>query len=155
VNPNQGFWDQLSTYEQTIHEIIQNPTPWNSDEFSEMDYRTWIEMSQALYATCHGVEGVLASHPCWQILSIVCTNRETLSKFLFTCLDFLWGRGLRDVDLEWFDYTLHSFPRESETQVQRLLRGLIEDPRSEFRNAWSGEIRKEQIEKISQAVQMT
>ncbi|CAJ1953656.1 unnamed protein product [Cylindrotheca closterium] len=152
VNPNQGFWDQLASYEQTIKEIIQNPTPWKSDENSNMDYRTWIEMSQALYATCHDVEGVLASHPCWQLLTIVCTSSETLNKFLFACLDFLWGRGLRDVDLEWLDYVIHSFPEESEAQVQQLLRCLIEDPESEFRDAWSGEIRKEQIEQICQAV---
>ncbi|KAL3943959.1 MAG: hypothetical protein SGBAC_001953 [Bacillariaceae sp.] len=150
VNPNQGFWDQLATYEQMIQEINQS-APWDSDENTEMDYRTWIEVTSALYATCHDIEGILASHPCWQLLIKVSTSRETLNRFLFVCLDFLWGRGLRDVDLQWFDYVLQSFPRESQTQTQQLLQDLIEDPESQFRDAWSGEIRKEQIDKISQA----
>ena len=152
VNPNQGFWDQLATYEQTIQEMKRNPTPWKLEENSEMDYHTWIEMTQALYATCYDIEGILGSHPCWQLLVAACESQATLSKFLFACLDFVWGRGLRDVDLEWFDYILHLFPAERQSQVRKLLLGHIENPESEFRDAWSGEIRESQIEKISNAV---
>jgi len=152
VIPNQGFWDQLATYEQTIQEMKRNPTIWKSEENSEMDYRTWIEMTQALYATCYDIDGILNSHPCWKLLAAACESKMTLRKFLLTCLDFVWGRGLRDVDLEWFAYVLNLFPTEHQSQVRKLLRGHIEDPESEFRDAWSGEIRESQIEKISKAV---
>lgn len=152
VNPNQGFWDQLATYEQTIQELKRNPSPWKSGENINMDYRTWIEMTQALYATCHDIEGILASHQCWELLNAVCVSEVSLNKFLFACLDFIWGRGLRDVDLEWLDYILRSFPTESESQVQKLLHLQIEDSDSEFQEAWSGEISKSQIEKVSEAL---
>lgn len=157
VNPNTGFWDQLGTYEQMVQAAETQKLSPAQDSIAEMDVLKWIEMTQAFFVTCRELPGVLATNPCWDLmLDKVDTSPTSLRKFLVTCLDFIWGRGLQDVDLEWFYFTLDAFPTAAgDTRPEsprKIVQDLLQDPESELREAWSGEVYQWQIEKATKAL---
>jgi hypothetical protein len=150
IEPNEGFWHQLKVWELSM---IQNKEP--AGEETSID-RGWAETSCALFATCRELEGFDYSDACF-LRSLTAENRDSA---LCVGLDFVWGRGVTALDVEWFaalcQYMIskgEGEPCETGNCVHNQAMRMVDDGDndSEFAIRWVGEIRPEQIERLRQA----
>jgi hypothetical protein len=152
VNPNPGFWDQLGQYEKELADrnkggINDNRVRCVGQDITGYFDSTWALHSSALYSTCCEISEASAvnTDQSWLRLANLETSQQ-VQKVLLVCLDFLWGRGVLDADLDWLVHVCVNI-----SIIHRpchLLRDALQDPESEFSQNWSGEIYPEQIEKI-------
>jgi len=98
-----------------------------------------------------------ASSSCWGWL-----KNQTREQTLNASLDFVWGRGLNDNDLEWLKCVCHKLSSslesttsssdfcdedEEESSIDTLF-DILENPDSEFCSKWAGEVTRSQILKV-------
>lgn len=162
VNPNEGFWKQLEAYETILNtEKSKSTTGGNTTIATSTDeesMKQWARRTQALFATCREIPQVLQTHNCWRLVESIQGESSSSSpitiKLLSICLDYVWGRGVRDEDIDWLLFVCDQFPPHDATQPQprAILRDIINDPESEFSEAWSGEIDHNDKSKILEAL---
>lgn len=145
TNPNEGFWRQLEEYEKQLHASKPTiPTAKESQHSTdEKNVKLWARRSLALYMTCRDIHDVFETHDSWKILENFRSDKDTMTTFLAICLDFVWGRGVSDDDIEWLLLVCKQFSDSSEgcnMKPQSLLQGLLSDECSVFLDAWSGEV---------------
>jgi hypothetical protein len=155
VNPNEGFWRQLEQYEANLLVLKQQrrdavESKVKNTATTEHFDSTWALHSNALYSTCREIpETILPKEASWQRLANLQT-REEVAHVLFVCLDFLWGRGILDVDLDWLICVCRYIPPTQEPFQQ--VKAMLRDPESEFSQTWSGEIYSKDVNKILEAL---
>lgn len=162
VNPNEGFWKQLGDYEKTLKKEHSTSSS-RSDAIATMDntsMKEWARRSQALFATCREIPQVLRTQDCWRLLDYGSVpeggnvdndndnsysfNHKAMTKLLTIGLDFCWGRGVRDEDIDWLLFVCDQFSLNDGMtmmiQPRAIVRDIVTDADSEFSEAWSGEI---------------
>lgn len=159
VNPNEGFWEQLEQYEHELLSVSKQCQDNHYKDDTGQDYQgtnehfdsTWALRSSALYSTCREISGStpVVIERSWYRLANFQTH-EQIDQLLFVGLDFLWGRGILDVDLDWFMHLCRHIPPK-QAPFQRV-RVMLKDPESKFSQTWSGEIYPEQVHKILNAL---
>lgn len=154
INPNPGFWKQLETFEA----LLQSKPVDTDDEtgFSTKSFYTkWATQCQASFATCRELPDAMQKEESWKRLELI-SNEKDLSQILFVCLDFIWGRGLLEVDLEWLAYLCQLLSSQIEDECSMppndLAIAMVMDPDSEFTNIWSGEIYDPQVLQLRHAL---
>jgi hypothetical protein len=168
IDPNEGFWQQLLIWQHQMIATTSTTTTDTTDTSSaniiddqghgNVD-RDWAQMSSALFSTCREMEGSDLSHACFGR----CVTAKDRKHTLEVCLDFVWGRGVSTVDVDWLavlcrylaekdndDHGDHS--SKMHASVQRQVLAMLEDVDSDFASQWSGEIHPEQMERIQRAL---
>lgn len=162
--------------------------------------KAWAMECNISYSTCRELPGyILKEQPCWKVLlnktrrhrrrnsgnSSGCCGVDDndqndeeatttiIMQMLQLCLDYIWGRGVLKVDLEWLAYIcrlvddggggddnggIEDKERDEEgrnnknyKQKQLLVDTVIsitQDPESDFCTMWAGEIYPEQIDLV-------
>lgn len=149
INPNDGFWKQLGAFEIELR-TSKDPLPRRDFgqqrllENNNSATHQQLHISLISFSTCRDVPELLDKVDCWSWLR----NRER-DEVLNAALDFVWGRGLGDNDLQWFSCVCdHIIERQGdESSVHRAF-AILEDPNSEFCERWSGEVSRSQIQRV-------
>jgi hypothetical protein len=161
VNPNEGFWRQLEQYELELKEQRDDDdsdSKNNEEALIPLD-ASWALHSNAVFVTCREIPEALNQERSWRRLGSLSKSLEQLDKLLFVCLDFVWGRGVSDVDIDWLIHVcrqmisllVESSSLSSSSSFQQRLKVVLQDPESEFSQIWSGEIYSKDIDRILQA----
>jgi protein-tyrosine phosphatase len=107
VCPNRGFWEQLQRFEDEVEKSKgrQGAEPASSTVPPDISGRRelmvdidWAQKCSAVFSTCHQIPEIFQSEEITNGLSEA-TRREAQEQILTVCLDFVWGRGVLDVDL--------------------------------------------------------
>uniref|UniRef100_A0A7S3DMM3 Protein-serine/threonine phosphatase n=1 Tax=Entomoneis paludosa TaxID=265537 RepID=A0A7S3DMM3_9STRA len=148
VQPNNGFWAQLLSYEKQCQQARQQKNANSDDEevvvsslvlsqqqqsndVSTID-KEWAQKSSALYGACRDMElpeeafidgcfGQLAQlqHPVTDI------ERNAI---LNVALDYIWGRGVLEVEVDWLALVCRALDQQGDTT-------LVERPDEDDNNA--------------------
>ena len=114
---------------------------------------SWAKESNALYATCRENPDVLKESNLFASLADI-DNEETRKSVLTVCVDYIWGRGILEIDLGWLKYvcdTLDLAPAPGETRIlsaPHIVQDILRDESSDFWSIWAGEVYPNQIEKV-------
>jgi protein-tyrosine phosphatase len=154
INPNPGFWKQLETFEAQLQS-----KPVDNDDETDLSTKyfdtEWAIHCQASFGTCRELPDAMQKEESWKRLELI-SNEKDLSQILFVCLDFIWGRGLREVDLEWLAYLCQLLSSQIEDECSmppnELALAMVTNPDSEFTNMWSGEIYDPQVQQFRRAL---
>ena len=147
INPNNGFWKQLGAFEVELR-TGKDPFPGHVFEERLLENNNsatqQLHSSILLFSTCRDVPELLDKVDYWSWLQ----NRER-DELLNAALDFVWGRGLGDNDLEWLCCVCGHIIEEQgeESSVDRAF-AIMEDSDSEFCERWSGEVSRSQIQRV-------
>jgi hypothetical protein len=149
TSPNPGFWDQLKVFEDKCRNTSIDETLPASQHHSFDE--NWARKSNATFVTYKEIPELVENDEYIHCLASV--DRQTLrDHVLFTCLDFVWGRGVHIVDLEWLAFVCESLDRKQSFSPKEraavAIKSMIEDPESEFCSVWSGEIYKDQSQNL-------
>jgi len=149
VNPNPGFWKQLEAFETYCRN--KNSKNVVSDSPGQFEFDTeWATRSNALFATCRELPGVVEKAECFRQLSYA----ENLDAVLFVALDFIWGRGLLDVDVDWLACICRILDKTSaKVHAANRVKAMLTSDESKFNLIWAGEIYEDQIERVLAALQ--
>ncbi|KAL3921888.1 MAG: hypothetical protein SGILL_002510 [Bacillariaceae sp.] len=96
-----------------------------------------------------------------QLMAVAGTTRELLEirrRLLSASLDYIWGRGLLDVDLDWLVYLCDSLVRDCDDDTncscsedvdpRKVVMSILDDHESDFWNMWAGEIYDNQLKEV-------
>jgi hypothetical protein len=154
VNPNEGFWRQLEDYETKLVSVFKTQASSmqlvSSKEKKWAFDAAWEIQSHALYTTCREIPKVMEQDDCWKRLERIQTPNE-MSRILFVCLDFVWGRGIKNVDLDWLVEVCRYLPHCPSSPAQQV-ETMVRNPESEFVSTWSGEIYDKDVTRIVEAL---
>jgi hypothetical protein len=150
INPNDGFWNQLESFEQCLLGDSRESSGSEILATDEDSLRLWTQQTQALFATCAAIPQVLEAEDCWKLLDHVSKDNPLARKLLTLCLDFVWGRGVNDGDIEWLLFVCRQFP--SKDFPITILRDILADAESEFSESWAGEIDPKDIKRLLSAL---
>jgi Dual specificity phosphatase, catalytic domain len=164
VCPNPGFWRQLEQYEDQCRRSSATVSDNGLDEEDHEDTeqvldQDWAKKSNALFATCHESPEILETNVVQSKLRLART-RDTWRQILLVCLDYSWGRGLLDIDLEWLSFICSFLNRHHADEfseignAEAVVVDMLQDEESEFWSIWTGEIYGEQVQKVYKALQM-
>ena len=166
IYPNPGFWDQLKKYETRLNTernkhddtnlLEQKITP------SSEKHNNWALRSCYIYSTC----AELPIHNLLQNMELIgplydaIKNNNNLSHFIFVSLDFLWGRGLLGIDLDWFVFLYRHMSdridddaRESDVYIVRdLVKEQLNEGVCQLIEFWGGEIYPNEVRKFLVAI---
>jgi rhodanese-related sulfurtransferase len=166
INPNEGFWQQLMIWEHrtatttTATTVTSTTAKTAAYQEPEPVDRDWAQSSSALYSTCREMEGPDLFHACFDRCLTTKDRKHTLE----VCLDFVWGRGVSIVDVDWLaalcrflaengnGNTTSNDSSMASVSVQRQVLVILEDADSDFGTRWSCEIYPKQMERIQQAL---
>jgi hypothetical protein len=117
---------------------------------------SWTLHSNAVFVTCGEIREGLNQERSWQRLGSLLKSLEQLDKLMLVCLDFVWGRGVLDVDIDWLIHVCRHLisllvESSSSSSIQQRLKVMLQDPESEFSQIWSGEIYSKDIDRILKA----
>lgn len=188
IDPNEGFWQQLllwqhrataASMDTTTTTTTTTTVSTDSTEPEPVD-RDWAEQSSILYSTCREIvlEGTDNDlfHACFDrcldsnVNVNINANDRNHTHTLEVCLDFVWGRGVSNQDVDWLTALCRFLTEKDEADgngntddsgmmasvsVQRQVMTILEDTDSDFGSQWSGEIHPDQIERIQQALMPT
>ncbi|GFH50230.1 hypothetical protein CTEN210_06706 [Chaetoceros tenuissimus] len=140
IKPNAGFWNQLGIYEQslgrdTTAELDRN-LPFNGE---------WTERSLAKFQTI----GHIVDDPTKLFPEI--NSQSDMEEILNTSIDYVFGRGVLDSDLEWLS-TLCRAIKELGVDAKAIVSSVFSNG-SDFMEMWSGEVYPEYVEKIKSATE--
>lgn len=146
ASPNPGFWDQLKEFEERWRE---RPTCSVTVEAEALDFdMSWAKASNAFYATCRESPSLLLNHNLTQRLSQV-EDERTREQVLTVCLDYIWGRGVLEIDLDWIVYVCETVDiKDSQQCSSRTVEEILQNENSDFRSIWAGEVYDSQIQKV-------
>ena len=148
ASPNPGFWNQLKTFEEQCHNTNDKVVPGVTGNFD----LAWATQSNAVFATCRNNPEALEKSEPIQCLSQI-TNQEDRERVLCVALDFLWGRGLLDIDIKWLSFICQVLDHDLTGGTASLaVRSILRDTDSEFWNIWSGEIYEPEIMRVLQNI---
>lgn len=158
TNPNPGFWDQLQVFEEWHHynATLDKPAERSVTRLEDDFDKRWARRSNAIFVTCKEIPEVVERDKSFQSLLFI-ERREIRDHILYVCLDFVWGRGLSNIDLDWLVFVCRSLDQsqrltDAEDSVSAVLQ-MLHDENSEFYDVWAGEIYTQQIEKLVQKLQ--
>ena len=139
IRPNAGFCNQLEIYEQSLgprYTILEidGDLQFNSE---------WAERSLAKFQTI----GHIVDDPSKLFPEINC--HSDMEKILTASIDYVFGRGVLDSDLEWI-FTLCKVIKELGADPTSIASSVFSDG-SDFMEMWSGEVYPEYVEKIKKA----
>jgi len=170
TSPNPGFWDQLHKFEAQCHSQRECKKTDTCDEpvIRVEDYfdASWAQLSYASFATCREIPGVLQDDPTMRHLASVKSQKD-VECITTVCLDYIWGRGLLDSDLDWLVFICQMLDKRdseedswnestlSERQAASTVQSILSNEESEFWSAWGGEIYSSQIEKVLRKLQLS
>lgn len=138
IQPNAGFCNQLEIYEQSLgrESILEldGDMQFNSE---------WAERSLVKFQTI----GHIVDDPSKLFPEINC--QCDMEAILNTSIDYVFGRGVLDSDLEWL-FTLCRVIKELGADPMSIVTSIFSDG-SDFMEMWSGEVYPEYVEKIKKA----
>lgn len=124
--------------------------------------KDWAFRSNTVYCTCIEVPQTILRQDCWQQLlqheEQIVSNREMLSDILYVCLDFIWGRNVLEIDVQWMSFVLtrlelarRRLSKKEETAdeytVFELAHVMLLNTESQFQSSWAGEIYEWQVQR--------
>ena len=163
ICPNEGFWKQLKLFQEQYHSQPQPEESGSEKKQPNKDQKvplvstsrhvipidnSWALRSNATFTTCRDIPSILSNDKDW--IEIEKDTAVDPFHVLNVCLDFVWGRGLIKVDLEWLKRICcalqesHKFTTDSVT----TLISIVKDEDSDFCSRWSGEVYPEQIDRL-------
>lgn len=147
INPNPGFWRQLQSFESLCRGQIPAIEP-SSSTAQDMFDMEWATSSNALFATCRELPGVVEEADCFRNLSSV----KNYDRVLFVALDFVWGRGVLHVDIDWLACVCRlldgTHTMEGNKSAAEAVNAMLTSHDSEFTNIWSGEVYNHEIKRV-------
>lgn len=149
----------------------------SGDDFGdegELFDAAWASQCNVSFTTCRELPGSFRrEQDCWKRLSRLrarlrrkggdggCSgdeDSEVVSRLLSVCLDFIWGRGVMPVDVEWLSHVCHLLDDHSDghddtgtgatKSVLETSIAMVQDPDSDFCLMWSGEIYPDQVSRV-------
>lgn len=169
ISPNPGFWDQLLVFEGQCHQSGDNDPSLPAQVDMIFD-ASWAQKSNAHFASCHQILEFLMNSKHFQCLSSA-TIQESREHVLSLCLDYIWGRGVLDVDLDWLLYVCQVLDDDDQTKASSsssaaeaapnlssatdTVEGTLRNNESVFWNVWAGEIYEPQIQKVLSKLKVT
>jgi len=163
ISPNPGFWDQLEVFEQQCRRQEEQRGESNDESnttnmpVNEVIDTQWAHKSNALFATCRWMPELLKKSRYTQCLLVekANTNDQYREHVLCVCLDYIWGRGVLDIDVEWLSFICQSLdeditPAKGGRQISAAatVHEILQNEESEFWSVWGGEIYPTQIQKV-------
>lgn len=151
IRPNDGFWKQLLQYEQRLQETINQTTLVPATRC--LDSSVWMIESNAIFCTCQTIPDVLMEHETWESMKEL-LKKQNIIDFFTSCLDFVWGRGILEVDINWL--VCVCLYTQSHCQVvssKKIISDILDNPNSNFSEWWSGEIYPRDVQKIKNALE--
>jgi hypothetical protein len=168
VNPNQGFWKQLQTFEaQLTAEPDFKPPLRQIRGEAELDaQRRLIQESYLLYTTCRDMESGITESNCFQWLFPSPSNKDIdpyYKRYLSLCVDLVWAHGVLTIDVEWLVFccqqlwmgqthgadawSIQLMTHGADAwSIQLMVEDILTNPESDFVSAW--EISPRQIQKV-------
>ena len=148
IRPNQGFWNQLGTYERRLAAKKETAEPIVSSGLNE----SWARESSAMFATCRGIELENLADICFESLRDPDIDKK---QALLLCLDFIWGRGVLAVEVDWLVAASRVLDESvPEPACADLILRELTDPSSEFQEQWEGEIYPEHVEMVLKCLEI-
>lgn len=149
IHPNDGFWKQLRAFEAELQTNQNPPTEPNDGRLllheTDIQTTTTLDECMVLFSTWRDVPELLDDTACWSWLQ---QQHQTRDDVLNAALDFIWGRGLGDNDLEWLRCVCDRVEISGdESSIDRAF-CILEDPQSEFCERWAGEVTSCQIQTV-------
>ena len=117
----------------------------------------WAKKSSALFVTCRWMPELMKKSRYNQCLLVekANTSDQYREHVLCVCLDYIWGRGVLDIDVEWLSFICQSLdeditPAKGGRQISAAatVHEIIQNEESEFWSVWGGEIYPTQIQKV-------
>merc|ERR1712187_419458 len=130
VNPNVGFWRQLQDFQDRQTDKL-SPTP--SAAFDA----NWIERSIAMF---NASDSGAFEHV---------HELETCERVLETAMDYVFGRGFIESDLQWLAALVHLMPNPSSAHV--CIDGIL-DHNSTFMENWSSDVTDNDLARLKEAL---
>ena len=147
-NPNPGFWKQLKTFEEQRHKKCETGLPGVTGDFDLV----WATQSNAVFATCRSIPEALQEIEPIQRLSQI-SSQEDREHVICVALDFIWGRGVLDIDIKWLSFVCEVLDNEQTGEPSSLaVRSVLRDTNSEFWDRWSGEIYEPEVTRVLQSI---
>ncbi|CAB9519103.1 specificity protein phosphatase [Seminavis robusta] len=143
ASPNPGFWEQLNQFEKRC----RGGNDGAPEEGGAVFDADWAKTSNAAFATCRETPEVLRANQAHRRLQD--TSSEDHEQLLSVCLDFVWGRGVLDIDLDWLSFLCDELDQRNDRGWSAsTVRGILFDHNSEFSGIWAGEVYEHQIQKV-------
>jgi hypothetical protein len=169
VKPNTGFWYQLELFAKNLSNAGANSAaPPSLTRTATVDAK-WAKASSAVYATCRDVqESSTEDDATKQNLIKECFDalRQPgldLEQVLCVALDFLWGRGVLAIEVEWLVHVCRTLDeRTTATSLSapvtpsaaQVALQLLTDESSPFCEQWAGEMYPELVESVQKALRV-
>ena len=154
IRPNDGFWNQLLQYEQHLQEIKHHRNTETPTTHC-LDSSAWMIQSNAIFCTCQAIPDVLMKHETWESMKERIKN-QGIVEFFSSCLDFVWGRGILGVDIQWLvcvcQYAQSHYCEVVVISSKKIISDILDNPNSTFSESWCGEIYPRDVQKIKNAL---
>jgi hypothetical protein len=167
VKPNTGFWYQLELFAKNL----SNPAAASASVGSPLSTASidakWAKASSAVYATCRDVQqSSTKDDSAKQNLTERCFDalRQPgldLEPVLCFALDFLWGRGVLAIEVEWLVHVCRILDERTASTLlnspltpsaAQVVIQLLADESSPFCEQWVGEVYEEWVERVQKAL---
>eukprot|EP00523_Entomoneis_sp_CCMP467_P018120 CAMPEP_0168815646 /NCGR_PEP_ID=MMETSP0726-20121227/6312_1 /TAXON_ID=265536 /ORGANISM="Amphiprora sp., Strain CCMP467" /LENGTH=393 /DNA_ID=CAMNT_0008867875 /DNA_START=1 /DNA_END=1182 /DNA_ORIENTATION=+ len=171
IFPNDGFFAQLLLYEKRCqrNRIRKKDNNNNNKDEITVNHRLltdtidkeWAKQSTALYGACRDMEvangdfldecfGELQSRP-W--------SKEERVQILTVVLDFIWGRGVLQVEIDWLAEICKALDKWRDINGDHVgitasnqVQDILSNPESQFCSTWAGEIYQPQINRVLETI---
>lgn len=157
VYPNQGFWKQLQDYETKLkNERRQIPSPTGHAQVSLLNGQLtdWALQSNAVFVTGRELSiAQVGKNVHFAVFLAYVKTVEQMTEILNACIDFVWGRGVLHIDIDWMNFMCrHVLPRDLQILPEKVVEKLLTNPESDFCQAWAGEIYQKDVERLIEGV---
>jgi hypothetical protein len=157
VNPNQGFWKQLQEYGTKLNMERRDITTGCENGAPGTllgELKDLVLQSNAIFATCRELSiRQMCNNTHFSGIFTRLKSAEQMKQILNVCIDFVWGRGILDVDIDWMIFICrHLLPRDFKVLPEEAVEDLLTNPESDFCQAWAGEIYQKDVGRVLEGV---
>ncbi len=139
VNPNAGFWRQLQLYGKRLGQNEDSKKSFLMNEETPFD-KHWAETSLASFHTIgHIANSTIELFPEFN-------SACDFEKIIFAALDFVFGRGVLESDLNWLGALCDALRSLGVNPVPLIDELLLVG--SDFMELWCGEVSEENIRSV-------
>jgi hypothetical protein len=149
IEPNHGFWQQLEVFEHRLAAISESDKSNKAFDEKILLDKTWVQQSIVKYQTIrHILDDEAELFP---EIDVITTDPLCV---LSTSLDYIFGRGVLEADLQWFSVLCRVVQRlmkdcDVTIAVDLILSG---EDGSEFAENWIGEISARDMERVKASI---
>lgn len=147
ICPNPGFWHQLGVFERRCTQSDLLKTTEGNDFSTD-----WAQQSLATYQT---IGHLLTNDPIESFPELKSCRHLDVSEMLFTALDIIFGRGVEEIDLEWFGTLCLALSGTGHDDAVKIVIHMLHEDGSKFLEVWCGEVHDSDVLRVEKAIVRT